>query len=288
MMAIGLLCRPMLQYPINVGGVTTRVLEDGERGGRAVVCLHGAGSRADRFRPLLERLAKANFNAFALDFPGHGWAQPPIEMKYSSPLLAEFALGVADALGLTSFALIGTSLGGHVAAHMCIRQPQRVDAVVLVGATGIVHYERDPQKTSSKITGTDEAGTRAKLEFLVYDDSLVTDGWVREESRINSAPGRPEAMSALFGYLAEGLPGDVCGQPFAETNKPTAIFWGKHDRWVPLDVGYKIAQLLPSAPFYVLERTGHAPYFERPAAFARRVSAFLNDPASCGPGLHRV
>jgi 2-hydroxy-6-oxonona-2,4-dienedioate hydrolase len=278
--------RTVLQYPVNARGLTTRVIEEGD--GPAVVCLHGAGSRADRFRPFLDRLAASGWRGIALDFPGHGWAEAPSPLRYSSPELAEFVLDVLGQLGVDRCAAVGTSLGGHVVAHAAIRCPALFEAAALVGATGIVEYPRDPTRTSSKITGTDEAGTRAKLEFLVDDPALVTDGWVREESRINSAPGRPAAMAALFDYLANGLPADLCGDQYAQLGLPTALVWGEHDNWVPLAVGKRCSELLPDAPFYVVEKTGHAPYFERPDDVAAVLSQFFRAPKSAAAGEQRI
>ncbi len=61
----------MIQYPLSIGGILTRVLEAGT-GDEAIVFLHGLGARADRWRGTLQSFATQGFRCFAFDFPGHG------------------------------------------------------------------------------------------------------------------------------------------------------------------------------------------------------------------------
>ena len=58
------------------------------------------------------------------------------------------------------------------------------------------------------------------------------------------------------------------------------LVWGAQDRWIPLEIGERIAALLPRAPFVVLDHAGHAPYLERVETFTAVVARFLDDPAS--------
>jgi 2-hydroxy-6-oxonona-2,4-dienedioate hydrolase len=274
---------PTIQYLLGAGGVTTRVLECGT-GDDVVVCLHGAGSRADRWRPVLPLLADAGFRAFALDFPGHGLAAKPAGYAYGSPAFTAFVLDALAALGIERASFLGTSLGGHVTALVALESPATVAAAVLIGAVGIAPHERDVGATTAKIADVSLAGMRAKLELLLEDHSLVTDAFVREELLVNSSPGAADAMATLRGYSAERLDDDVCGERYAELGIPTMLLWGAQDRWVRPSVGDAAAALLPKAPLILLDRTGHAPYFERPHAFTDVVAAFLREPDAFVPG----
>jgi len=265
----------VLQYPIGLDGVVTRVLETGV-GEDVLLCLHGAGSRADRWRPVLPRLAARGFRVIAVDYPGHGLAARPEGYRHGTPAYARVAAELLDVLGLDTVSILGTSLGGHVAATVALARPEQVRATVLIGAVGLVPPEPAAADAGSPIVDTSEAGTRAKLEFLVHDQSLVTDEWVREETLIGAAPGTAAARAELARYLADDLPLGLVGAPYAARALPTRLVWGAEDRWITPAVGRATAELLPHAELSLLPGTGHAPYYERPEAFLEQVLPFLD------------
>lgn len=271
---------PVLQYPLELAGVVTRVLECGT-GDAAIVCLHGSGSRADRWRPALPLLADAGFHVYAVDFPGHGLAEKPIGYPYGAPAFTDVAVALVDHLDQPAVSILGTSLGGHVGARTACERPERVRSTVLIGAVGLVPWERE---AGSPIVDTSLAGIRSKLRFLVADGALVTDAWVREEAQVNSSPGGPAALAELGRWSVEDADGDLVGERYAELGLPTMLVWGAQDRWVDVHVGTAAAALLPDAPFLLLGGTGHAPYFERPAHFVAEVAPFLRDPSSVPAG----
>ncbi|MYI14983.1 MAG: alpha/beta fold hydrolase [Acidimicrobiaceae bacterium] len=61
----------MIQYPVEAGGVLTRVLAAGD-GDDHLVLVHGVGARADRWRRNVDPLAEAGWHVHALDLPGLG------------------------------------------------------------------------------------------------------------------------------------------------------------------------------------------------------------------------
>jgi pimeloyl-ACP methyl ester carboxylesterase len=278
---------PVIAYPVGAGGVVTRVLECGE-GSRTVVCLHGAGSRADRWRRNLPGLAARGYHVYALDYPGHGFAAKDPHYEHGVPRYAEVAKDFVDGLHTDGIALLGTSIGGHIAAWVACEIPEKIRAVVLIGAVGIVAPDATSSVDSGRVSNTSLTGVRDKLEFLVYDKQLVTDAWVKEEYRINSSPGAPESLARLRRYLEQERSSDVVGDRYAALNLPSMLVWGNEDRWVPTDVGRQTADLLAKAPFVLIERAGHAPYYERPEAFNEVVLEFLDDPASCPPGITSI
>jgi 2-hydroxy-6-oxonona-2,4-dienedioate hydrolase len=274
---------PILQYPVAVDGLITRVLECGS-GEEVVVCLHGAGSRADRWRPVLPLLADAGLHAYALDFPGHGLAAKPAGYDYGTPAFTRVACDFLRWLDQPAVSLLGTSLGAHVAACVALALPHRVATTVLIGAVGLTPGSISVEPARSPIVDTSVDGIRAKLEFLVADPRLVTEEWVSEESRINSSPGASNALAELGRYMSQWLDDDVVGEQYAELGLPTLLCWGAQDRWIPPEVGEAASRLLPEAPLVLIEGTGHAPYFERPTAFAPIVTRFLAEPGTFAAG----
>ena len=131
--------RVPIGYPVVAASATIRALECGI-GDDILVCLHGAGSRADRFEQNLSGLAARGYHVFALDFPGHGFAAKPGEFEYGVRFFADVVQDFLHQLD-HPVVFVGTSLGGHVAAMVACREPDRVRAAVLVGAVGLVPFE---------------------------------------------------------------------------------------------------------------------------------------------------
>jgi 2-hydroxy-6-oxonona-2,4-dienedioate hydrolase len=271
-----------IAYPLPLQGCSIRVLECGE-GDDHVVFLHGSGSRADRWRRNLPGLAAAGKHVYALDFPGHGFASKAADFDYSTPSFAHVVREAIGELGLDAPAVVGTSLGGHVAAYLAMDLGVPVRALGLVGTTGIIPIEREASTTVGRITNLSDAGVRDKLEFLMSDDRLVTDAWVREERRINSSPGAQEALAQTANYVAHGTQDHMVGDRLAASPVPVIVFWGRDDEWINVQVGRDIKEkVLTNAPLVVLRRAGHAPYYERPAVFNECLVTFLSTPKAYG------
>ncbi|WP_193489486.1 alpha/beta fold hydrolase [Mycolicibacterium murale] len=259
----------------------TRVLELGD-GAQRVLLLHGAGSRADRWTAAMPHLCDGR-TVQAIDFPGHGFADKPTDFSYTSPAFTEAVIGYLNSWGPA--ALVGTSLGAHVATLVAERRPDLVTSLVLVGATGIV-----PRNTasSSAIADRSPAGVRAKMTQLFFDPTLVDDASVREEHLVNTSPGAEQALEQVLRYLQNGITADLVEGRLSSIDTPVLLMWGSDDRWIPLEVGERIAAIVPQSPFVILDRCRHAPYAERPAEFGDVVSRFITDPASIRPGRQLI
>ena len=228
-----------IAYPLGVGGSVIRVLECGE-GTENIVLLHGAGSRADRWRRNLPGLAAAGKHVYALDFPGHGFATKVPEFDYSTPGFAAVVEEALRQLGIDEPTLVGTSLGGHVAAYLGVRSEIRVKALGLVGTIGIVPIEREVVGSADRVTDLSYEGVAAKLKFLMHDPHLVTAPFVREERWINSSPGAKVALAKTAEYVDHRSNLHLVGDELRSAGLPVILFWGENDRWVDPAVGHSI------------------------------------------------
>ena len=270
----------MIGYPLGAGGWRTRVLEAGA-GRRALVFVHGLGARADRWRANLEPLACAGYHCYALDLPGHGFADKGKGFAYGVPGFARFVSDVMGALGLTEAAVVGTSLGGHIAGWLASERPDAIRALVLVGSTGLASLgEAERQTIARNVRDTSREGTERKLRFVLRDHTLVTPEWVEEEWRINTSPGADEAFDRLAQYFVapDGIASHGVGERLAARGHriPTLLVWGKGDQVVPLAVGEEAAARLPGARLVAIGEAGHLPYLERAEEFNQVVLEFLD------------
>jgi pimeloyl-ACP methyl ester carboxylesterase len=285
----------LTEYPWEVNGTLTRVLEAG-RDGVPTVLLHGVGARADRWRQNLEPLADAGLHLFAIDLPGHGFAGKGSGFAdYSAAGCSAFVRGFLDSIGVERAAVIGTSLGGHVAGRLTCDSPERVLALVMVGAVGLVPLGGDAREAvATSLANVTVDGIRAKLTRVLHDSSLITDEWVLEESRINSSPGAAASFEAFAAWFRADADRDLVGDRLAALADPPPMLlvWGREDQIVTISVGEQAHELLGDrASFRTIDSTGHAPYLEAPSEFNEIVTTFLRSsrvlPGPDQPQIHK-
>lgn len=119
-----------------------------------VLCLHGWLDNAHSFVPLARALP--DLALIAVDLPGHGHsAHRPEGAAYHQLDWIVDTLDIADALGLSRFALMGHSMGAGIAALTAGTAPERVQRLVMLEGTG--PRATEPVQTVEKLRGHLEA-----------------------------------------------------------------------------------------------------------------------------------
>src|SRR3984957_9007547 len=160
---------------VQVNGVRTRVLQAGS--GPELVLLHGTGGHLEAYSRDIAGLAE-DFRVTAYDMVGHGWSDLP-DRHYTIDVLSDHLIGLMDELGIDRPHLSGESLGGWVAAWTAAHHPNRVGRLVLNTPGNIANKpEVMAAVRDSSLKAVREASpetVRARVEWLFYDTSLVTD-----------------------------------------------------------------------------------------------------------------
>src|SRR5687768_15556208 len=124
----------MLPLPSNE---RVRVVEAGPESGPPVVFICGWGCSVWDFNRTLAPVAQAGHRAIAIDPRGHGLSEMPGDASlYTTDAMVQQLTDALDALGLRQVSLVGHSMGGALAAHLALRDPDRVRSLVLISAVG--------------------------------------------------------------------------------------------------------------------------------------------------------
>lgn len=269
----------VLQYPLGVGEMLTRVLE--VRGsGTPCLLLHGAGARADRWRSSLEVLGARGIHGVALDLPGHGFASKGPAIEMTVPAFANFVAGALNELDVTDAVLVGTSLGAHVMARLALDHPGLARRLVLVGPTGLLPLGQQMRSAiAANLRKRDLEGIRRKLARVVSDGRTVDESWVHEEFAINNSPGADESFKRLASYVETRLDDDG----FAAALKtvgcgcPIMVVWGEDDTVVPIGTREQVVASCGPAEVALVPNAGHLPYAENTEEFWKSVLPFIED-----------
>jgi pimeloyl-ACP methyl ester carboxylesterase len=117
---------------VKIAGIDLELFEAGQ--GASLLWLHGAPG----FNPKHEfvDLIAARRRLIAPSHPGFGKSPLP-EWLDSTDDIAHVYLELLDRLDLKQIDVVGTSLGGWIAAEMASKVPERIRKLVLVGPVGV-------------------------------------------------------------------------------------------------------------------------------------------------------
>ena len=238
---------------LDVRGTRIRVLRGG--GGPPLIFLHGASGHVG-WLPFLDRLSQ-RFDVIAPEHPGFGASDDPPWLDRPSDL-AYFYLDVIDALKLDRVHLMGTSLGGWIAAELGVRNTSRLASLTLICAVGILANDGAPMDDMFRMSAEENARrfyadperVRRRLAALASADPRML---VRNRSTVV----RLSYPHFVNPELAKWL---------HRVDVPTLLVWGASDGLVPPRFGEAYRDRIPGATLVVIPQAGHAPFEEQPDA----------------------
>ena len=121
----------------NVRGLSV-AFRDNEGSGHPVLFLHGSGSSMDVFARQLDSEMLRGYRLVAIDFPGHGASDDPVNADevYSLRGLASVVRAFLRDRGISRSTIVGWSLGGHVAMEL-LATSDVVAGLMITGAPPI-------------------------------------------------------------------------------------------------------------------------------------------------------
>ena len=246
-------------------------------GGTPIVLLHGIGSNAQSFVPLMQAFEE-RFAALAWDAPGYGASQP---LAVDWPDASDYAAALDRLLAhlrLSRCILVGHSLGALVAARFALVSPSRVAALFLVSPAlghGTEKGGTLPPAVSARIQELDRLGEEkfaaARAPGLIADAASRPDVLQMVE-RAMAAVRRPG-----YDQAARLLAGGRLLEDAAKVNVPTAVLVGAQDRITPPANARRVFDALrgPSHVYREIADAGHAVCQEQPAEVARAIAEIV-------------
>ncbi|ROO85611.1 2-hydroxymuconate semialdehyde hydrolase [Actinocorallia herbida] len=264
------------------GGRHLRVNETGTPGQPALLFLHGSGpgvTAASNWREVLLGLGDT-YHCVAPDILGFGDSSYPDPQPQGFAAQAEVRiealLELVDALGLEKVVLVGNSMGGMYSLRIAQLRPELVDRIILMGSGGMPGLAPAPGLIKL-ITYFDDPTVEAMADLLiqfVHDKSAFGDKVeevAAERMPIVRRPWIEEGHRAMF--APEML--TFAPEELAEIDLPTLVVHGRQDVIVPIECSYYLAENLPQADLYVMNKCGHWTQIEQAARFQAIVRDFV-------------
>jgi len=262
---------------VAAGGGALRVLEGGD--GPPLVLLHGRGSSATIWFPLLPGLARTHC-VLAVDLPGFG-ASSGFRFHGGGVEAARafFADPIADWLRaerVEAPVLAGHSLGGAVALDLALRGASP-SALVLIASMGVgpdmarsarLFFRAGPERVARAL------GPKAFARLLPSPGPEAVRLGALSSELLGVPGGRPDASAAFDALVPLAGPLPHLGARLREIAAPALVLWGDHDEVFPAPLAIAASAALPRGVLHILPG-GHTPHAEDPAAVLRVLGDFL-------------
>jgi pimeloyl-ACP methyl ester carboxylesterase len=274
-------CRPEIQRGTfrKINGLNIRVLAAGN--GMPVVLIHGFMGMAYDWRFNIQELGK-HFSVYALDLPGFGYSDKPLNFDYTSNGYAEFIASFLNAYRIERAVLIGNSMGGQIALMFCSKYADRVAGLVLVDSGGYPHsVEFLPFKLlKAPVIGEISMAliNRTIIKIMLrkgiyFDGSFATDEVINNYhgvyGTVNARKMPPKVMRKIMkdeAHIASHLDNIKC---------PALIIWGAEDRVISPLRAEMFHKDIRNASVLMMPQAGHMPQIEKSKAVNKALIEFL-------------
>ncbi|WP_371660935.1 alpha/beta fold hydrolase [Streptomyces sp. NBC_00280] len=259
---------------------TLRYLKAGT--GAPLVLLHTVRTQAEHFRLLIPLIAD-RYTVYALDLPGMGYSEIVPGASYDEPAMRAGVERLLTELDLHDVTLVGESMGAVLALTAAADLPGRVRRVVAVNTYdfpgGITRSSLLARVVVSGVltpgVGPVVAGVEPKpvvrriLQGGVVDKTALREDYLDELLQVGSRPGYPTVARAVY----QALPSLIAARSrYSEVKAPVHLVYGEQDWSRPSDRQAN-KELLPTAEFTQVPKTGHFIALERPDLLADLLNA---------------
>jgi pimeloyl-ACP methyl ester carboxylesterase len=268
-------------FELPVEGGAIRGHRAGE--GRPALLLHGGAAVPDYLGPCAE-LLDGLFETVRYTQRGTPPSEAPPPYTIESHMAD--ALAVLDHVGLDKSWAIGHSWGGHLALHLVVAHPERIEGVFCIdplGADpsvfGAFQKRLDEVLTEDERTRVQEIEERRRagevtVEELVERSRLVWPVYFRGAASPPPEDIGVEASIQTNRSLAEHFERRTLARRLPEVRAPALFVHGEDDPLPPASSS-GTAALIPGALVETIPDCGHFPWLEQPEAFRAAVERLL-------------
>ena len=264
---------------IDVNQRKVQVLESGA--GAPLLYLHGFAdvhSVSENWLPFHDKLAE-RARVIAPAHPGCAQSDENKDIDTIEDVVFHY-LEVLDALKLTQFDLVGSCVGGWIAAELAVRHPEKIRRLVLIGATGLFvpgALIGDIFMMAQPEYGSSYASLRSML-FAGADQAdalkMFPDGKGELEDEVRRY--QMLRLSSRIGFKPPYFYNHSLKNRLHRITAPTLVIWGEKDSFVPRSHGETYAKLIPnSGELKIISGAGHSAHVEKPDETAKLVVDFL-------------
>jgi 3-oxoadipate enol-lactonase len=256
--------------------------DTGEQDLPTVVCLHSLFLDPSSFDGLVEA-GRGRFRFLRPTFPGQGARTEEATATISMDDCAKDVLATLEAAGISSYSLLGQSMGGDVAVRIAASHPEAVEALVLVGSSARAEPEEQRAAFGAVCDQMEAAGFDEGLRQVVLDIMLGVT--TREDPAkaplVEEFRQQITSLPAGLCHAARGVVEREDASDLLETiTAPTLVINGTDDFARPPEWSADVVRRVRGARHVQLEGVGHSPTQEAPEVVLPLILDFLEEARS--------
>lgn len=262
----------MRQEFITVNNYRIRLLEDGTSNSKHIILLHGIGAAAERWAKVIPLLAK-DYHVIAPDIIGFGYSDKP-DVNYTMGFFTSFVRDLALTLEIRRFSLIGSSLGGQIAAEFAIAYgSDMLNSLVLVTPSGM------SVEPTQAFTQYIMAALYPNLETARRALTLMSCGKPVDEIYLRDFVNRMMLPNAKYAFISTLMgireAASTLKERLHKISVPTLIIWSERDLLIPVEHAYEFQRRISNSKLIIMNGCGHIPFYEQPEKFVDMVTNFI-------------
>ncbi len=258
-----------LGYAVRIAGrpVTARA---------TVALLHGFAGSSEDWADVAGVLADSGFASIRIDLPGHGATDVPTDPRRFT--MAETVRDLAEipaSLGIRTAHWLGYSMGGRVALHLAITEPEKAASLILESASPGIEGERERgdrmERDGSLAAEIESRGIDWFVEHWESLPAFASQGRlaapIQATQRARRRRNAPAGLAGSLRGLGQGAQ-ESLGPRLGAIRCPTLCLAGALDSLYAAHAR-EMASAIPGAEHLVFPGAGHNFHLEQPEAFQR-------------------
>jgi len=243
--------------------------------GKPVVLLHGFGEDSRVFDALLPHLPDG-YQYFLPDLPGSGASPFQPTISNSIDVMATAVLALMQAQQLSSFTILGHSMGGYIALAMMEQQPAVINGMGLIHSTAFADSEEKKMNRRKAMTFMQENGAKAFLKTAI--PGLFAQAFVDTNAAVVDTliqQGNDFSAAALVAYYEAMIARPDRTEILRQSQVPVLFLIGDEDKAVPMQDVLQQVYLPEQSMVHIMRGIGHMGMLEDTPATAQHIASFL-------------
>jgi proline iminopeptidase len=252
----------------------------------------GPGMNCEGFTYIAQELAKMNYQTIIYDQRGTGQStlEKATKETITMALMVQDMENLRIHLNLKSWAILGHSFGGIMAAYYATQHPEAIDKLIFSSSGGInlkfmgyvnqrlnanltaiekdsMHYYQTKMNRGDTSTATRKSRAKFMANAYVFDKS--------------KAPIIAERLTQT-NYIINGLVFDDlekikfdCANSFKNFKQPVLVLQGKNDI-ITTETAQEIATAFPNAELMLMDNCAHYGWLDAKERYFKSIQNFLN------------
>ncbi|GEL77920.1 2-succinyl-6-hydroxy-2,4-cyclohexadiene-1-carboxylate synthase [Tenuibacillus multivorans] len=246
--------------------------------GPPLVLFHGFTGSTATWNDLIDQFS-TDYQCIAIDLPGHG--QSRTTHLDGMIQCCEEVVQVLEQLDISTFDLLGYSMGGRTALVFTAYFPDKVNRLILEGASpgleGEAKIER--QNRDEKLAQfIEEKGIQTFVEYWedvpLFQTQKALSPEMKKKIRKERLSQDPDGLALSLRTMGTGAQPSLWGN-LENLGLPVCLITGELDHKFT-SLNQNMVQALPIARHEVVSNVGHAVHLENPEIFGKIVMNYLS------------